>query len=67
MFDNGYGIKEVYYAINKMSGDFFMGASGKFAYAKKKDLRLAILYHGKVLENYDIFKLKSDGTTERIE
>lgn len=59
--------KDGYYAINKFNGDFFVGKSTQIAYTRVSDLKKAIKYWGKTTKDYDLFKLSSDGTTERME
>lgn len=56
-----------YYAVHKVTGEFFVGKRTQIAYTKINFLKSAITYVRGNKEDYDFYKLYSDGRTEKLE
>lgn len=60
-------MKESYFAINKSTGDFFVGKSTQTGYTELRFLKRAITYWEKKLEDYDYYLLSADGVVTKLD
>ena len=60
-------MKESYVAINKNTGEFFVGKSTQTGYTELRFLKRAIKYRGKKLEDYDFYVMGVDFVVTKSE